>query len=278
MAGSAESRTAAAHPRVTEYLRQLDAVLRRVPSRRAAELREQITTHIEDALAPGASDEEVAEVLAGLGRPLDLANAAVATAGKRPWPARVGWQTWVFGTAVILAIAGVIGYRHVMLSAAPIEGGVDSIWLYHPDRNSSVDATADGRRQTTVLVRPGQQQGIAVELFNPSDQAQTVLGPIGSLGPACSNWHFSVSAEEPDRIGFFEPLSPAMHYAPTRTIPPHRTRVLRIEWRSARGCLVNGSGAGFDQVTLRVRVGLLTRTETVDLAMDWSLTSKPDQH
>jgi hypothetical protein len=271
MAGSADSRTAAAHPRVAEYLRQLDTTLRRVPAGRAAELREQITTHIEDALAPGASDQEVAEVLASLGRPADLAAEAVAIAGKRPWPARVGWQIWTLITVVILAIAAVISYRAVMLSAAPIEADGGYTWLYSQDSSRQVNVQTDHGAELTVPVRPGQVQGIVVQFVNRSSQTQTVLGLVSNRSPACSTLHLSVSPEDPDKL-VFPPSSAAAHYSQHGSIPPNQSRILRVLWTSARGCVGYGATAYFDQLTLRVRVGLLTRTEVVPLPAAFDLT------
>jgi uncharacterized membrane protein len=71
------NRTATDHRLVIEYLRKLDEALVVLPSGAARELREQITGHLDEALPPGASDQEVAEALHRLGRPADLAAEAV---------------------------------------------------------------------------------------------------------------------------------------------------------------------------------------------------------
>jgi hypothetical protein len=272
MAGPQTNRTAVTHPQVGEYLRQLDAALRLVPAARATELREQITTHLDDALPPGASDQEVAEVLKGLGRPSDLAAEAMVTAGKRPWPARLSWRAWALVTAVVLAVAAVAGYLAVMLSAAPIvpDGGYS--WWYTQDGQHQVRSSADGRDESTVPIRPGQQQGFAVQLYNPSDQTQTVLGTSFDTGPGCVPVQVSVSAKDPDLNGQ-DITSTALDFTRPGSIPPHGSRVLRVMWRSAN-CLEKNSYLGIDSLPLQVRVGLLTRTEVVSLQQAWTLTGK----
>ena len=76
------SGTALDHRLVRDYLRELDAAMRGVPAAQAGELREQITAHLEDALRPGAGDQEVAAALRRLGPPADLAVEAGAAPGS----------------------------------------------------------------------------------------------------------------------------------------------------------------------------------------------------
>lgn len=54
------------------------------------------------------------------------------------------------------------------------------------------------------------------------------------------------------------------------SIPPHQIRMLRVLWTSST-CLEKGGGQGIDQLVLRVRVGSITRIETVDLDTGWYL-------
>src|SRR5712692_7080449 len=107
---AAMSKTAVAHPLVAGYLRQFDAAASILPMDRARELREQIVAHIEDAARPGASDEQIAAVLSGLGPARLLVAEAVAATGKRPWVSRVGWKGWTLIGALVLAVAAVSGY------------------------------------------------------------------------------------------------------------------------------------------------------------------------
>jgi len=90
------SGTALDHPLVRDYLRGLDAAMRGLPAAQARELREQITTHLDDALPPDASDQEVAATLSRLGVPADLAaEASSASGAARPAPStrRVRWRS-----------------------------------------------------------------------------------------------------------------------------------------------------------------------------------------
>lgn|SRR5256885_16592480 len=66
------------HPLVRDYLRKLDVASRVLPAAQARELREQITGHLDEALPPGADDEEIAAALSRLGPPGSLASEAMA--------------------------------------------------------------------------------------------------------------------------------------------------------------------------------------------------------
>jgi hypothetical protein len=63
------SSTSCGHERVRSYLRELDAALRGAPADKARELKEQITAHLDDAIAPDADPEHITEVLGRLGSP-----------------------------------------------------------------------------------------------------------------------------------------------------------------------------------------------------------------
>jgi hypothetical protein len=63
------SGTVLEHRLVRDYLGELDAATRGLPSAQARELREQISAHLDEALRPEAGDQEVAAVLRRLGRP-----------------------------------------------------------------------------------------------------------------------------------------------------------------------------------------------------------------
>lgn len=277
MAGPRTNQTAVTHPQVAEYLRQLEAALRMVPAARASELREQIAAHLDDALPPGATDEEVTRVLKELGRPSDLAAEAVATAGKRPWPARVGWRAWTAVTAVVLVLAAVASYLAVMLSAAPLSAAGDNGWWYKQDGSRAVRSTADGVNQTAVPIRPGHQQGFLIMLYNPSGQTQTVVGVTGyggSLG--CSTMHIGVSPDDWIRFPGQPPLPGPhqMRYRLPGVIGPHRQQLMRVLWTSRANCLDQGSDLAMDHIALQVRVGLLTRTENIQLTEAFDLSGR----
>src|SRR5271154_21575 len=62
------------HPLVQDYLRRLDLALAGVPQPEAAELRDQIAAHLDEALTPSSDDRTVAEVLDRLGPPEEIAD------------------------------------------------------------------------------------------------------------------------------------------------------------------------------------------------------------
>jgi Nitrate and nitrite sensing len=95
------------HPLVRGYLRDLDAAMRGLPAAQARELREQITAHLDDALGPGASEQDVAATLSRLGSPADLATeagAASGSSGPQAAPAGLGRGRVRWWLAVVIAI------------------------------------------------------------------------------------------------------------------------------------------------------------------------------
>jgi len=117
------SGTALDHRLVRDYLRDLDKAMRGLPDTQACELKEQITAHLDDALQPGAGDDEVTATLSRLGSPADLAAEAWAASGSSgPGLAlsgrRVRWRL-----AAIIAVPAVIA---AVLGALQISGYVSS--------------------------------------------------------------------------------------------------------------------------------------------------------
>jgi hypothetical protein len=109
------SGTALDHRLVRDYLRELDAAMRGLPTAQARELREQITAHLDDALPPYAGDEEVAATLSRLGSPAGLAaEAANGSSGPRSALSsrRVRWRLAAV-IAVPTAIAAVLGVPQI---------------------------------------------------------------------------------------------------------------------------------------------------------------------
>lgn len=255
--------TALDHPLVREYLRELDAAFTALPVGPARELREQITAHLDEALRPDAGDQEVTEILGRLGSPGDLAAEATAVAGKRPWPARLGWRAWTLIAAAVILFGTAGGYVAVIRSTGPFTVEGVSAWWYPQDYNRAVSTSADLQDQSTVPVRPGHQQGFVIQLFNFTDRTQTVLGPApDSIGPGNgSSLQITVSTVDPDSR---QERLHALHYGLPGSIPPQQSRAVRVLWTS-RGCISSHSESGIDQVSLRVRVGWLTRTEVIQL-------------
>jgi hypothetical protein len=267
--------TALDHPLVRDYLHDLDSALAALPAGEARELREQITAHLDDALRPDSGDQEVALTLLQLGSPGSLAaEASAGTAGamaagdgRRPWRTRLGWprlgwRGWTLTAGAVAIVVAVSGYIIAVDTAAPIQAASASSWWFPRDSARAVDTQADGAEQTAIPIRSGQEQGFALTVDNPSDWTQTVLGPAGNgNSPGSLTARIGVATADPYHGGgVFLPL----RYQLPESIPPHQTRALRVLWTST-ACLGKGGSQGINQVTLRVRVGAFTRTETIQL-------------
>jgi hypothetical protein len=262
------SGTALDHPLVRDYLRELDRALAGLPPAEASELREQISAHLDDTLAPDAGTGRIEAVLARLGRPADLA----AEAGAEP-PApvrrrlRLPWWLWAGIVVVLTAVAVLIGADVVVSSAPALEGRDPSSWWFPRDVARATFAEADGLRQTSVPARSGQRQGLAVTVYNPSDLTQTILGQWqGSNAPGNSQRSFIAVATTGSAGGRND--FRALRYARPASIPPHQSRWVRLLWVT-NACLQRGTASGIEQLRLYVRVGWVNRAEVVPLRQGW---------
>ncbi|MGA3353015.1 MAG: hypothetical protein ABSD85_07500 [Acidimicrobiales bacterium] len=273
-------------PAVRGYIRELDDALAALPAKQSGELKEEILAHLEDALRLDMDDYEVAEVLRLLGPPSELVAETVATTAPVPAPRgpahrgrvhlpQLSWRKWTsIGVAVAL-LGSVIGYGTAVVTAPPLQFGGTSSWWDMQDAINAIDTTADGSSQTTVPVRSGHVQGLVVNVYNPSSWAQTVLGltPHFVSPGGLDAWiGLAGSADLDEGGGLFR--GPA--YRLPATIPPHQYRALRVLWVSAKCYLFEGSAQGIDSLSLRVRVGWFTLTETISLGEGFFL-SGPSQ-
>jgi hypothetical protein len=266
------SGTALDHPLVRDYLQELDSALAVLPAAQASELTEQITAHLDDALAPDTGDEEIAAILHRLGRPADLAAEAAASTGSGAGTAasptgrprrHLRWWGWTAIGAAVAVAAAIIGYVIVVKSVAPIQAHGPSSWWFRQDVARATYAQADGARQTAVPIRSGQMQGLAVTLYNPTDWTQTILGQWdGSNAPGNAERSRITVATSSGRD--FRSL----RYTRPGTIPPHQSRWVRLMWIS-NACLDKGTGQGNDGLALQVRVGGLDRVENISLRQGW---------
>jgi hypothetical protein len=270
-------KTALDHPLVADYLRRLNSALANLEPEAAAELSEQLTAHIVEALPSDASHEMVVEVLAALGPP-----TAVAAEAGPPWPQRnrprqplwrriairakrTSLRAWLVIVPLTLAAclaAGTLIFWQVQPSLA-FDGG-SYAWWYPIDSARNVTTQAGNATQDTVPLRPGQLQGFAITIYNPSDLTQRILGPPSNA--------ISDGAPVPPQIAVA--LTPwklqgephAVRYQIGGVIPPHSYGWVRVLWRSYR-CYLNGVGSwqGNNVLTVRVRVGWVTRTEDIQL-------------
>ena len=174
---------------------------------------------------------------------------------------------------VVVLIAGAATYLNSVLSAAPLQQGGLSAWWFPQDRLSpgSTMSSAGEVTQMSVPERWRQQQGIVVGVYNDSDWTQTIVGPAGAwaVPGALSPVLLAVGGDPVvDGGGAW---SAKTHWDLPGTIPPHSYRLLRILWTS-RVCNTPGGSTIIQDVTLRVRVGLITRTEDFQLGNAWAIT------
>jgi hypothetical protein len=292
------SGTALDNPLVRDYLRELETALARLPAGQASELREQITAHITDALPSDAADEQVAAVLGRLGSPADLAAEAATgartdatdgaglagpredAAAQRPRRTRRAWRSWWFWVtagavvAAVTVVAVAASERDAAETAPALTAGGAEAWWYPKDRAHEVQTSADGATQSTVPIRSGQWQGFVIDLFNDSDQTQTVLGPAAGNGlPSAfvgsGGFHGIIGVSTPNReVDEGGGVYTGVKFVLPGVIPPHQLRAMRVLWLSTT-CLERGSEQGSEEVALRVRVGPVTRTEVVWLTQGW---------
>ncbi|MDR2984008.1 MAG: hypothetical protein LBV34_04120, partial [Nocardiopsaceae bacterium] len=200
------SETAVAHRLVAGYLREFDTSAAVLPVPRARELREQVVAHIEEAVSPDASDEEISAVLRSLGPARLLVAEEVAATGKRHWAARFGWKGWGLVGVLVLLAAVVAGYYvkvNAMNNVRPLFVEGQSRWWYPPDYSHEVTTQANGATQTTVPIQPGQRQGFFIQVFNFTGMTQTVIGSeLGGFGPhAGTDARVRLSTSDPQRFG-----------------------------------------------------------------------------
>jgi hypothetical protein len=276
-------KTALEHPLVADYLRRLDEALASLEPAAAAELSEQVRAHIEEAIPADASDDMVAEVLDALGPP-----ATVGAEAGPPWPQRIrprqslrrriairarrtSRRAWLIIVTLVLAVCVATG-NLIFWQVQPSLGfRGEYTWWYPVDSARDVQTQAGGQTQDTVPLRPGQLQGFAVLIYNPSDVTQRILGaPANTI---------SIGAPVPPQIAV-APTSMyqigeahEVHYQIGGAIPPHSYGWVRVLWRSYR-CYLNGVGStqGSNVLTVLVQLGWFTRTVNIQLPTTFAVT------
>ena len=238
------SDTVLEQPLVRWYLRELDRASLSLPAAQARELREQIAAHLEEALPPGASAEQVGDELDRLGSARSLVAEAAGPAPRRlATRARirlghVRWWAWAVIAVLVLALGTAAALLISMNSA------------------------------------PGQRQGIVVDLVNESDWTQQIvaIGPQWTFGSPPGTAQVSVEGGPGlNQVGVTAAGSPSGDYTSPGFIPPHSVRRVHVSWTSSE-CFGAGSGIVIDDITLQVRVGVITRSENIPLQRAFELT------
>jgi hypothetical protein len=188
---------------------------------------------------------------------------------NEPTPRRSRKRMWI----VLAAIAAVVAAGAVTatsisfhyLHARALSAGGSLGWLA-PDNVRTKFVSAGPTNAMIIPARPGQWQTYSVQIFNNSDVTQTVLG----LAPGGET-------AEPERITIsttstaLADESRVPYARPPVTLAPGEVRTLRLSHYSP-GCWLWGHGdnraESFGGLSLRVRVGAFTRTETLDFGDD----------
>jgi hypothetical protein len=185
------------------------------------------------------------------------------------------WHRWLLvGAGTLLAVLALGYYIAVQTAPELVFNGAEG-WWYPQDSARQVDTSADGASQTTVPIRSGQRQGFAVDLTNTSRWTQVVLGPatgpnVGWDSPGSPTVQLGVNAPNfnIDNGGF---STAGVKFVLPGAIPPGQTRMLRVLWTSTVCMQEKGDAVGIDHLVLRVRVGWITRIETLNLGQGWFL-------
>lgn len=287
------SGTALDHHLVRDYLAELDAAMRGLPPAQVRELKEQLRAHLDEALPPEPSDQEVTATLARLGSAPELAAEARGLAGVTGTAVPVGgfWgrlacvrrRTWVIAGLIVILIAGAAKYADYYLSVPPLQYSDGGDWWYQQDaRHQSVQRTNTSTQNTTPI-RSGQRQGYVISIRNPTNVTQTIVGDgsgphIGWDSPGGPDEQIAVSRSYTDIANGVvgETAAKGIRFSLPVSIPPFQTRLVRVLWTSD-ACLSSGESGGIDQIFLRVRVGWFTRTEIIP-QQGWYLTGPSHGH
>jgi hypothetical protein len=173
----------------------------------------------------------------------------------------VRWWAWTsIGLAAAL-IAAALTYIVEVETAAPLEqDGASGWWFPQDGAHSSTIQSIEGTQMTTPE-RYRQQQGFLIGVDNNSDWTQTIEGIDPNFTVPMLPMTVSVDAGPGDENGN---ITPQTRWVLPAAIPPHSYRLIRVLF-TANVCQDPGGSVGFISVPLRVRVGLITRTEVVPL-------------
>ncbi len=277
--------------RVRAYLEDLEKALRVLPAPQAAELMEQITAHLDEALPPCRAEDTVVAALRRLGSPERVAaeaqtterlggavREAAASTPRRALRYRFGWRGWS-AVAAGIAVACVLStFLGLYLTTPSLSISGSSAWWDPHDEALAVISSTLGIQASTVPARRGQWQGFVAEVRNPSRSAQTIVevatsteNPTGLVGLG-NVTGVTVGVSTYSNYTGGSPGFQNMHFTTQQTIEPGQYRFIRVMWLTDPCSVANSAGlTGTDQLNLKVQVGWFQREEDLPLDPGWQL-------
>ena len=183
-------------------------------------------------------------------------------------PLRSRRRTWLVIAVVALVIVGAaitalsISFRYLHAPSLSTDGGG---WV-SPDNAQVRSVNAGPYTASVVAPRPGHPQTFELDLDNLSGVSQTVLGLVDAKTLADPSQTGEPETLKISTSSVYPAVGTPLDYtsAPV-TIPPNGQYSLRFtEVTGSRRLWSCGRSEYFTQLRLRVRVGLFTRTETLD--------------
>jgi hypothetical protein len=275
------------HPAVEKYLTELEDALRERPDGHADDLRDQVRGHIEDAIAPDATDAEVLAALTRLGSPESLVAEDVESTPTIVYtrPSVVGWlqqrprNWWAVIVAVLTMLIAATVVVAVESNIAPLSGQCGPCgFVFVQDRNHvHVDSVA-GIEQAKVVQRWGQDQAVTFTIRNPSRYAQRVSG--GQIGQPPSQtgepMRLDIATVSQGRQDLFNEW-PRHFVDHAVTIPPHSDQQVVLHWVQNQ-CFAAGGSETMLGVELHVETLGIKRTETVPFGQAFTIVGSGAAH
>jgi hypothetical protein len=245
------------------YLRRLDRAARWLPRDQAAELHEQIESHLAESLPPDVDQRGVREALAQLGEPHVLVREAAGPRRRlRTRLRRVRWWTW---TVVGIVVAGLVSTATVLaVTLIPEYRAPDMICSCGFALTSHFDNVHEREIEpfnaTEVALR-SNHQGFEFDIYNTGHVTQTVLGlDSRPLNGYLHNYTLRIGSRDEDGA----PLTNRRFVAAPVTIAPGQDRAVVVSWNHLE-CSAPRAEYTVTSVYLRVRIGPFTRSEKIDL-------------
>lgn len=174
--------------------------------------------------------------------------------------ARRRWRLWTLVASALIVVATAVALTAVALHYIRA-AGLESNGIGWLDSTKVRYVEAAGYTQLTVDARPAERQSFYVEISNPSSVTQTILGLPGD--PENTRDHPELSVSQTPTSGTTVTAERAVYDDVPVAIPPGASRYLRYTFLN-RDCMLRGQTDYWRAIDIRVRVGVFTRTETID--------------